>query len=87
MRAEVTTWHATPKAIDLARFQEKLPLGVRLDLTLLPNTELKFPVAPKRAPKPDWFGGLAAFEVPKDGPYRVSAGGSVWIEVVETVGG
>jgi hypothetical protein len=87
MRAELTAWQAHPVAIDLANFRDNLPLGVRVDLALRPNAELKFLVTPRRAPKPGSFGGLVAFEVPKDGPYRVSVGASVWIDVVETATG
>jgi len=87
MRSELTAWHATPKAIDLAHFQGQLPLGVRLDLTLQPNAELKFLIVPHHVPKPDSFGGTPAFEVPKDGSYRVSSGVVVWLDVVETATG
>jgi hypothetical protein len=84
MRTELAAWHAAPVAVDLARFRGELPLGVRIDLVLRPNAELKFLVAPGRAPKPDSFGGLPPFQVPRDGPFRVSAGAPVWIDVVET---
>ena len=84
MRAELAAWRATPVAVDLASLRDELPLGVRADLALRPNAELKFLVTPRRAPKPDSFGGMAAFEVPRDGLYRVSSGSSVWIIVVET---
>jgi len=87
MQTELAAWHATPVAIDLARFRGDLPLGVRVDLALRPNAELKFLVTPKRSPKPDSFGGIPDFEVPKDGLYRVSAGAPVWIDVVETATG
>jgi hypothetical protein len=87
MRTELAAWHATPVAIDLAHFRDELPLGVRIDLALQPNAELKFLVAPRRAPKPDSFGGMPAFQVPQDGLYRVSAGAPVWIDVVETATG
>jgi hypothetical protein len=84
MRTELAAWRAAPVAIDLARFRGELPLGVRIDAVLRPNAELKFLVAPRRAPKPDSFGGLPAFQVPKDGLFRVSAGAPVWIDIVET---
>ena len=87
MQTEFAAWRATPVAIDLAHFRDELPLGVRIDLALRPNAELKFLVAPRRAPAPDSFGGMPAFQVPQDGLYRVSAGASVWIDVVETVTG
>lgn len=87
MRTELAAWHATPVAVDLARFRDDLPLGVRVDLALRPIAELKFLVAPRRTPKADSFGGMPAFQVPQDGLYRVSAGASVWIDVVETVTG
>lgn len=87
MRAELAAWRATPVAIDLAHFRDDLPLGVRIDLALRPNAGLKFLIAPRRAPAPDSFGGMPAFQVPQDGLYRVSAGASVWIDVVETATG
>jgi hypothetical protein len=55
MRTELAAWHATPTAVDLEHFHGKLPLGVRLDLTLRPNAELKFLVAPHRVPKPAYL--------------------------------
>ncbi len=87
MRAELAAWQATPVAIDLAHFRDDLPFGVRVDLTLRPNAGLKFLVMPRRAPQPDSFGGMPAFQVPRDGLYRVSAGAADWIDVVETATG
>jgi len=87
MQAELAAWHATPVAIDLSQFQGELPLGVRVDLALRPNTGIKFRVSPGRAPKPDSFGGTPSFQVPADGFYRISAGAPVWIDVVDSATG
>ncbi len=84
LQTELATWRATPVAIDLPHFRGELPLSVRVDLDLRPNAELKFLVKPRRVPNPDSLGGLPSFMVPAEGLYRVFAGASVWIDVVET---
>ena len=80
---ELALWHAQPVAIDLATFHERLPLGARIDLKLVPNGSFPLPVALRSPPKEDTFGGTPVFTVPADGLYRISAGSPVWIEVAD----
>lgn len=86
MRAELALWQRAPRPIDAAHLQDALPLGVRLDLALLPTPKVNFLVAPRRAPKPGTFSALATVVVPTDGLYRVSAGSPVWLDLVDAAG-
>lgn len=61
----------------------RLKLDDRLALTLMPHAAVRFVVPPgKDLGSTGKFSGLLAFTPPADGVYRVSAGASVWIDVV-----
>jgi hypothetical protein len=58
------------------------PVGRRLDVKLHPLANTRFLAPPERAPAGGWA-GLLPVVVPADGLYRISAGGPVWIDVVD----
>ena len=65
--------------------------GVRLskidravDLALQPTKDVKFFLAPERAPKPDSYSGDVTFRgVPRPGTYQVTVSDEAWIDVFQ----
>lgn len=60
-----------------------LPLGVPVELTLKPTSDVRLAAAPeqKRAPE-NAHAGLVKLVIPAGGTWRVAASGPVWIDVL-----
>jgi hypothetical protein len=84
---ELKLWGDTPVALTAAPLAAKAseaPKGKKIQLELGSERLMRLLVQPARPTPPEMssFGGFVAFEVPRDGDYRVSAGSRLWFEVV-----
>ena len=78
---ELDGWRiAAPVVAD--RMPVPIAVGQGVRATLLPTSEVSFPVAPSRPAAAGTSGGAFAFEVARTGRYRVALGSGAWIEVV-----
>lgn len=50
-------------------------------LALLPSGDIKFPVVPEKASRPDMFGGFVRVLIPSTGLYQVTLSDDAWIDV------
>ena len=72
-----------PKLASGSRVQWPLPFA--MTVTLLPFSEVKFPVAPERTPKSDnTFAGFIEESAPaQSGTYKITLSSEGWIDVVQ----
>ena len=86
MSREMAVWDepglSFTSSVDGAITGAPAPVGCRLDVKLHPLANTRFLAPPERAPAGGWA-GLVPVVVPADGLYRVSAGGALWIDVVD----
>lgn len=83
---EFSLWSGAATRIDGAAKPIDAPpaaLDRRHDVGLLPTPSVTFPLPPQQVRgEPGRYSGLVSFTVPADGRYRVSAGNSLWYDVV-----
>lgn len=92
LQAEFAAWEKTAQVVRAAETADSapaLPMGSKVELALVEQTKVKMAHKPQKvfATKAKTYGGLAKFAVPKDGKYRVSLGGKIWVDLVEEKNG
>ncbi|MCC6914913.1 MAG: hypothetical protein IT566_14530 [Rhodospirillaceae bacterium] len=86
MEREFKLWESEALAVKASATSDStpiIPVSRKVDLALLPHSDVRFSVPPETdRGGPGKFSGLATFTVDKAGVYRISASSGLWIDVV-----
>ncbi|WP_448658040.1 homogentisate 1,2-dioxygenase [Sphingomonas sp. CJ99] len=83
--AGLAGWTAAGAAAGAARpadQAQRLVLGERAEIALLPADEVSFAVPPERSFDPSTRGGMVIIQVEQAGRYRVALGSAAWVDVI-----